>query len=162
MLRKVEFPSALDLVGLCFIALLSFSLVYLSGASRAMEVVPTESNAVENDSEDSSREDKAESSRLRHVVLFQFKASSSQEEIAQVVQAFRELPKQIPQIAEFEYGTNNSPEGLEDGFTHCFLVTFRSEEDRDSYLPHPHHQRFVEILRPHLEKVLVVDYWAKH
>jgi hypothetical protein len=101
-------------------------------------------------------------SKLRHVVLFQFKESSTADEIESVVQAFRELPKLIPQIDDFEFGTNNSPEGLEDGFTHCFLVTFRSEKDREFYLPHPAHQSFVNVLRPHLEKVLVVDYWTKH
>ncbi|MCA9181727.1 MAG: Dabb family protein, partial [Planctomycetales bacterium] len=47
-----------------------------------------------------------------------------------------------------------------DGFTHCFLLTFKSEADRDSYLPHPAHRAFGAALKPHLEKVLVVDYWA--
>jgi hypothetical protein len=108
-----------------------------------------------------SKEDPVPESRLRHVVLFQFKESSSPQDIEKVVNAFRKLPEQIPQIAEFEYGENNSPEGLDAGFTHCFLVTFGSEKDRDAYLPHPEHQRFVELLRPHLEKALVVDYWTK-
>lgn len=98
---------------------------------------------------------------LRHVVLFQFKDSSSQADIQRVVDAFRALPTKIPQIADFEYGVNNSPEGLDGGLTHCFLVTFKSEADRDAYLPHPEHQAFVEVLKPHLEKATVVDYWAK-
>lgn len=97
---------------------------------------------------------------LRHVVLFQFKESSTEEDVRKIVDAFRRLPSQIPQIADFEYGTDNSPEGLADGFTHCFLVSFKSEEDRKVYLPHKAHQEFVEVLKPHLEKVLVVDYWA--
>ncbi len=98
---------------------------------------------------------------LRHVVLFQFKDSSSEADIQQVVDAFRALPKKISQIADFEYGVNNSPEGLDGGLTHCFLVTFKSEADRDAYLPHPEHKAFVEVLKPHLEKATVVDYWAK-
>jgi hypothetical protein len=28
-------------------------------------------------------------------------------------------------------------------------------------LPHPAHQAFVEVLKPHLDKVLVLDYWSK-
>jgi hypothetical protein len=96
---------------------------------------------------------------LRHVVLFQLKDSSSEEEIDRVVDAFRALPEKIPQIADFEYGVANSPEGLSGGLTHCFLVTFRSEADRDAYLPHPAHKAFVEVLKPHLEKVTVVDYF---
>lgn len=97
---------------------------------------------------------------LRHVVLFQFKASSSAADVQQVIEQFRALPDKIPAIASFEYGTDNSPEGLADGFTHCFLLTFKSEADRDAYLPHPDHKAFGAALRPHLEKVLVVDYWT--
>ena len=97
---------------------------------------------------------------LRHIVMFKFKETSSNENIRKVVDGFRSLKVSIPQIAAFEYGTNNSPEGLADGFTHCFLVTFKSEADREIYLPHPKHKEFVEILKPHLDKVQVVDYWA--
>ena len=97
---------------------------------------------------------------LRHVVMFKFKDESSPEDIQKVVDAFMELPSKIDVIQDFEWGTNNSPEGLSQGFTHCFLVTFKSEEDREIYLPHPHHKAFVEVLGPHLDKVLVVDYWA--
>ena len=97
---------------------------------------------------------------LRHIVMFQFKEASSKEDIKKVVDAFRTLKVSIPQVAAFEYGTDNSPEGLANGFTHCFLVTFKSEADREVYLPHPKHKEFVEILKPHLEKVQVLDYWA--
>jgi hypothetical protein len=98
---------------------------------------------------------------LRHVVLFQFKSTSSESDVKMVVDAFRKLRQEIPQIADFEYGVNNSPEGLNGGLTHCFLVTFKSEADRDAYLPHPAHKRFVDLLKPHLEKATVVDYWAQ-
>jgi hypothetical protein len=98
---------------------------------------------------------------LRHVVMFQFKESSSPAEIEKVVEAFRALKTKIPEIADFEYGTDNSPEGLANGFTHLFFVTFKSEADRAVYLPHPEHKAFVDILRPHMEKVQVIDYWAK-
>lgn len=97
---------------------------------------------------------------LRHVVLFKFKESSKKEDVQKVVDAFRSLKASIPEVAAFEYGTDNSPEGLANGFTHCFLVTFKSEADRDTYLPHPKHKEFVEVLKPHLDKVQVIDYWA--
>ncbi len=98
---------------------------------------------------------------LRHVVLFKFKDSSSTEAVQSVEAAFRNLQNEIPEIKGFEWGTNNSPEGLDDGFTHVFFVSFVSEEDRAVYLPHPKHKEFVEILKPHLDKALVVDYWAE-
>ncbi|MEM1094223.1 MAG: Dabb family protein [Bacteroidota bacterium] len=100
-------------------------------------------------------------SLLRHVVLFKFKDESSEADVKAVVDAFRALPSKIDAIYDFEYGTDNSPEGLADGFTHSFLVTFRTEADREVYLPHPDHQAFVGVLRPHLDKVLVIDYWTK-
>jgi hypothetical protein len=100
-------------------------------------------------------------SLLRHVVLFKFKDSSSDEEVRKIVDAFRALPNQIDGITDFEWGTNVSPEGLADGFTHCFFVTFKDEKSRDEYLPHPAHEAFGGILGPHLDKVLVVDYWAR-
>lgn len=98
---------------------------------------------------------------LRHVVLFKFKDSSSVENVKSVEAAFRNLQNEIPEIKGFEWGTNNSPEGLDNGFTHVFFVSFTSEEDRAVYLPHPKHKEFVEILKPHLDKALVVDYWAE-
>ncbi|HTU25414.1 MAG TPA: Dabb family protein [Pirellulales bacterium] len=98
---------------------------------------------------------------LRHVVLFKFKKEATPEEIQKVVTAFAALPKQIDTIVDFEWGTDVSPEKLSEGFTHCFLVTFRSAEDRDAYLPHPAHKKFVELIKPVLEKPFVVDYWAQ-
>jgi hypothetical protein len=98
---------------------------------------------------------------LRHVVLFKFKDTSSAADIKKVEEAFAGLTKKISLIKQFEWGTNNSPENLNQGLTHCFLATFKSEKDRDDYLVHPDHQAFVEILKPHLDKVTVLDYWTK-
>ncbi len=99
--------------------------------------------------------------KLRHVVLFQFKKDTAPEKVKQIEDAFRQLPSKIPTVVDFEWGTNNSPEGLADGFTHCFLVTFKDDAGRKVYLPHPAHKEFVGLLKPHLEKVLVVDYVAR-
>lgn len=104
--------------------------------------------------------DDAPTKPLRHVVLFKFKESATPEQVEKIVTEFRGLSKKIPVIADFEFGINNSPEGLNDGLTHCFFVTFKSEKDRDAYLPHPAHKAFVEVLKPHLDKALVVDYVA--
>ena len=98
---------------------------------------------------------------LRHVVLFKFKDDVPKAKIKEIEKAFGELPDKISVIEDYEWGLNNSPEGLNKGLTHCFLITFRSEEDRDVYLPHPDHQAFVELLGPSLEDVTVVDYWVK-
>jgi hypothetical protein len=98
--------------------------------------------------------------QLRHVVLFKFKDSSTEADVKKVEAAFRGLPSKIKEIKDFEWGTNNSPENINQGFTHCFFVTFDSEKGREIYLPHPAHKEFVSVLGPHLDKVLVIDYWA--
>ena len=104
---------------------------------------------------------KKQDSVLRHVVLFKFKEGTSEENLTKILTAFSQLPSKIPQIKSYEWGLNNSPEGLEKGFTHCFFLTFNSEEDRAIYLPHPDHKAFGALLGPHLDDVLVVDYWTK-
>ena len=98
---------------------------------------------------------------LRHVVLFKFKEGTAGADIKKVEDAFRALPSKIKEIKSLEWGTNNSPENLNQGFTHCFFVTFSSEQDRAVYLPHPAHKEFGKILGPYLDKVLVLDYWAE-
>ncbi len=98
---------------------------------------------------------------LRHVVLFQFKAEATPAQIREVETAFCRLPSATGLIQDFEWGTNVSPEGHDQGFTHCFFLTFKNEEDRDAYLPNPAHKEFGAILGPHLEKVAVIDYWTK-
>ncbi len=101
------------------------------------------------------------SGTLRHVVLFKFKDTASPEDVARIVEAFRGLPGKIEQIAGFEWGTDVSPEGKAQGFTHCFLLTFKTAADRDAYLPHPAHKAFGKVVGPHVDKVCVVDYWTR-
>ena len=97
---------------------------------------------------------------LRHVVLFKFKDGTAPGDVQRIEEAFRALPAQIDVIQEFEWGTDVSVEGKAEGYTHCFFVTFADAAGRDAYLPHPAHQAFGQVLRPHLDKVLVFDYWA--
>ena len=98
---------------------------------------------------------------LRHVVLFKFKDDASKEQVKQVTDAFSALPGKIDAIKEFEWGTDVGVEMLDQGFTHCFIVTFADEKGRDAYLPHPAHEDFKKIVGPVLDKVLVVDFWTK-
>ncbi len=100
--------------------------------------------------------------KVRHVVLFKFKEGTTAQQQKTVEDAFRELPKRIHEIVEFEWGTNISPENRAEGFTHCFLVTFNDAKGRDAYLPHPAHKAFGKVLRPYLDKVLVIDFVAKN
>ena len=101
---------------------------------------------------------KVKAKKIQHVVCFKFKDEASQEQIKEVENAFSALKKKIPEIDKLEWGTNNSPEGLNKGFTHCFIVTFPNEKAREIYLPHPEHKAFVAILKPILDDVFVIDF----
>jgi len=113
-----------------------FTLVFLTANSMAQEKV------------------------LRHVVSFKFKEDASDCEIKEVEKQFVALKDKIPGILSLEWGKNNSPEGLNKDFTHCFIVTFKDEKAREVYLPHPDHKAFVSILKPILDDVFVIDFWT--
>ncbi|WP_297765346.1 Dabb family protein, partial [uncultured Muriicola sp.] len=83
---------------------------------------------------------------LRHVVLFKFKEGTTKKQLEEVENAFVALKNKIPEIESLEWGQNNSPEGLNKGFTHCFFLTFASEAAREVYLPHPDHKAFGALL----------------
>lgn len=99
--------------------------------------------------------------RLQHVVCFKFKSTAAAEDITKVEQAFRALKQKIPLIQTLEWGTNVSQEKRDKGFTHCFILSFKSEKDRDAYIEHPEHKAFGKLVGPLLDDVFVVDFWAK-
>ncbi len=136
---------------------LLFALLFLNACNPAPQA---EDTTTEEATEETTEENMEPEKLLRHVVMFQFKEDADPELVKKVEEATAALKDAIPEIHDFEWGTNNSPEGLNEGLTHCFLVTFKSEADRDVYLPHPAHKAFVELLPPVLEKPLVLDYWT--
>jgi len=100
------------------------------------------------------------SGQVKHVVVFKYKAKATAQQIDEVTAAFKALKGKIPGIISFEYGVNNSPEGLNKGFTHVYLLTFDNAKSRDAYLPHPEHKKFGELLGKLdvLEEPFVIDF----
>lgn len=74
---------------------------------------------------------------IRHVVLCRFRTDA---DVDTVFAAIRGLKDKIPGILAVTCGKDNSPEGLQKGFTHGFTVDFTDAAARDAYLPHPDHQ----------------------
>jgi hypothetical protein len=93
--------------------------------------------------------------------MFKWKDDTSIEQIREIEQEFCALPGRIDAIYDFEWGTNISERDLNEGLTHCFVVTFRDEAGLAAYLPHPAHEAFRDLIMPHVDKLLVVDYWTK-
>lgn len=100
---------------------------------------------------------------VRHVVVFKYKPTATNAEVAEVTAAFRALKDKIPGIVSFEQGRNHSPEKLDQGFTHVYLVTFDSVAARDAYLPHPEHKKFGDLLNRLgvVEGIFVVDFTSE-
>lgn len=97
---------------------------------------------------------------VRHVVVFSFRPDTTEGKIRRVTDALRDLRNRIPGILSFEHGTNNSPEGLNLGFTHVYTMTFQDAAARDLYvLPHPAHAEAVELAKClGMVNAFVVDY----
>lgn len=132
-------------------------------ADTKVETSQSETSSNETGPEEESQEtfvETPEGKVLRHAVFFSFKEESSEEDVQGVVDAFRDLPSKIEEIIDFEWGVNNSPEAFDDGFTHCFILTFADDAGRKVYLPHDAHAAFGDVLRPHMKDVFVIDYWG--
>ena len=99
---------------------------------------------------------------IRHIVLMKCKPEATKEQIEQVFAAIAALKDFIPGILAFEAGENNSPEGINRGYTHAFTMDFVDEQARDTYLPHPEHEKVKvqigQILAEISDSVLVVDF----
>lgn len=100
---------------------------------------------------------------VRHVVVFKYKSGATEQDIKKVTDAFAALKSKIPGIISFEHGVNDSPENKNQGFTHVYMVTFKNAKARDTYLPHPEHKKFGQLLGELniLEDLFVVDFAAK-
>lgn len=95
---------------------------------------------------------------IKHIVLFSFKKDISLKRIEEADNFFKKLPRLIDGIQDFESGINISPEKLNKGFTHAYLLTFHSESTRDTYLVHKDHIFFTELIKDLIDDVVVFDY----
>jgi hypothetical protein len=105
----------------------------------------------------------------RHIVLFKFKEGTTPEQIRKFERAFRALPRKIDEIHDIEWGAYASRsvhkkiaamvgQDIYNMFvkscTHCFIVTFLREADRDIYTSHPAVKEFDAMLSPYIDKVV--------
>jgi hypothetical protein len=90
--------------------------------------------------------------------MFQFKENISEEKITECFNTLMTMVGKIDGLLKIEHGPYDSSEGLNDGFTHGFIMTFDSPESREAYLPHPVHEKVKELIIPRLERVVVFDF----
>jgi len=142
-------------LSLPLIVLAAIALLAMWNSNQAEPTKPA------TDTKQADDKEEAPTKLLRHVVMFKFKDDATKEQVEGIELAFAELPSKIDSIVDYEWGKNNSPENINKGLTHCFLVTFKDEAGREKYLPHAAHQAFVAQLKPILDDVCVIDYWTE-
>jgi hypothetical protein len=93
------------------------------------------------------------------MVSFKFKESATKEDIKKVETAFAALQKKSPRLCHMKQAPTIARKVWTKAFTHGFVLTFHSGQDRDDYLIHPHHKDFGKLVGPLLEDVFVLDFW---
>jgi len=95
---------------------------------------------------------------LKHILLVKFTEQTSKQDLAKLEQAFYQLKTDIAGIETIEFGENNSPEGLNKGYSHAIVMCFSDLAARDSYLSNPYHEAFKVLFVPMIDDILVFDY----
>jgi hypothetical protein len=85
---------------------------------------------------------------IHHLVLLKLKKSATPTEIAKMFADLAGLKAKVPGLLSFAGGPYSSPEGLNQGYTHGFAMTFRDAKARDAYLPHPEHEKVKAMILP--------------
>ncbi|MHC1479814.1 Dabb family protein [Frateuria aurantia] len=110
---------------------------------------------------------------VRHMVMFRYKPGTSDAVRQQIRAQFLALQQTAlchghPCILAIETGVQSSGEGADEGLQEAFLLTFRSEGDRNYFVGtpvvtqpayyEPHHEMFKHFAFPHIAKAVVFDY----
>ncbi|KAK3350294.1 hypothetical protein B0T25DRAFT_570858 [Lasiosphaeria hispida] len=102
---------------------------------------------------------------ITHTVLFQFKDTSPEdlkamcERFASLKEGCRHPSTGREYIQSVKGGRDNSPEGLQEGLTHAFVLEFASVEHRDWYVKlDPVHAAFMKSIEGVVERAVVVDF----
>ena len=90
---------------------------------------------------------------VKHVVMFSFRQEVTRSEIRKVEQALLGLPKEIPQIQDYELGRDLRliagqihPAGKNRAI--CWSARFSCASDYKKYDRHPAHVAFLKTLKP--------------
>ena len=94
---------------------------------------------------------------LKHVVLMEFNRDAPADCAQRVIAALKALPGLIPEIERLEVGidTVGDPRCLDLGL----IVRVKDKDALQRYSDHPAHQQVLaDIVRPYLERAVVVDF----
>lgn len=77
---------------------------------------------------------------IRHIVLTKFKPETTQEKIAEIYAGLSGLAEKLPGAQDFTGGRSESPEQIERGYMHGFVIDFESWEALQNYADNEEHQ----------------------
>ncbi|KEO57938.1 Dabb family protein [Thioclava indica] len=78
---------------------------------------------------------------VRHIVLIRFRPELSEADIAALFQELHQIDGKIPGLLSITAGRSESPEQIERGYMHGFVVDFSDWETLQAYQDHADHQR---------------------
>ncbi|MFO1498090.1 MAG: Dabb family protein [Verrucomicrobiota bacterium] len=96
--------------------------------------------------------------KIKHIALIKFKEGTNEEQIQSIFDSILDITETIPGIEDYVSGPYSSPEGLNQGYTHGFIMTFTDAAARDAYLPHPEHERVKASILPSIESLVAFDF----
>jgi hypothetical protein len=96
--------------------------------------------------------------KVKHIALIKFKEGTPKEQIDEIFDNILDITETVPGIEDYVSGPNSSPEGLNQGYTHAYIMTFTDAAARDAYLPHPEHERVKGLITPVVESLVFFDF----
>ncbi|WP_298838138.1 Dabb family protein [uncultured Roseobacter sp.] len=98
---------------------------------------------------------------IRHIVLTKFRPETSEETIHGIYAGLSNLTNRLPGARGFTGGRSESPEQIERGYMHGFVVDFDSWEALQAYADNPEHKalggQLVENAVGGIDGILVLD-----
>ncbi|MDN2481350.1 Dabb family protein [Vibrio agarivorans] len=95
---------------------------------------------------------------IKRILMLKFKADADQQAISDILSKMESLPSKIDGITSVDSGVDQSPEGMNKGFTHIVQLIFVGKDSHERYLPHPEHEVIKQLCMPILEDMLIFDY----
>jgi hypothetical protein len=98
---------------------------------------------------------------IRHIVLVRFQSEVSDARIAELFAELHQIRDKVPGTLAITSGKSESPEQIERGYMHGFVVDFADWAALQAYQDHPDHKRLgaglVAAAEGGLDGILVLD-----
>lgn len=77
---------------------------------------------------------------IRHIVLLRFRPDVTEAQVADLFAELHQINGKVPGLLAITSGKSESPEEMERGYMHGFIVDFTDWDALQAYQDHPEHQ----------------------